>query len=90
MIELESYGIDTNLFGSGMPTACPLHARTYDFLPMLPPSTSIARYIGVLLGGCTILSGIPNSSTRVDFIKNQYCWVHKVTDKCAHHFVWHS
>ena len=40
--------------------------------------TSIARYVGLLLGGHTILSGIANSSPRVDCFKNLYRRVRRV------------
>ena len=41
--------------------------------------TSIHREVGLLIGGHKILSGIANSSLRVDCIRNQYHQVHRVT-----------
>ena len=50
---------------------------------LIAPRTSIARYIGLMLGGETILSGLAISSLRVDCFRNQYHWVHKVTGRWA-------
>ena len=52
--------------------------------------TCIDGYAGLLLGGHTILSGIANSSPRVDCFRNQYRRVHRVMASWAYHFAWHS
>ena len=56
----------------------------------LQVDTSITGYTGLLLGGHTILSGIANSSVRVDCIRNQYHQVHRVTARWAYDFASHN
>ena len=50
---------------------------------LIASGTSIAGYAGLLLGGRTILSGIANSSSRVDYFRNLYCQVCRVTLRWA-------
>ena len=50
-----------------------LHGITNSsFSGLIASGTSIAGYTGLLLGERTILSGIANSSPRVDCFRNQY------------------
>ena len=50
-----------------------MHSIANSSLPgLIASGTFIAGYAGLLLGGRVILSGIANSSHRVDFFRNQY------------------
>ena len=51
---------------------------------LIASGTSIAGYAGLLLGGRTILSGIANSSPRVDCFRNLYRQVRRVTPRWAY------
>ena len=51
---------------------------------LIASGINITGYAGLLLGRCTILHSIANGSPRVDYFRNQYRRVRRVTPRWAY------